>query len=133
MTAFTKGGPIHTLYQIGRTRPLVSLCTLALAVTWGMACSRASHDLTVWITDLEGNPIPGAMVGLSENGQTLLANMEGRVTWQELSTEQASLVVAAQGYVLQTAEVSLERGPNETTLALEKKEQTVPYQPPTSP
>ena len=95
-------------------------------------CGRASHDLTVRITDLEGNPLPGAMVGLSENGQTLLADLEGQVRWSELSEAQASLVVVAQGYLLQTAVVSLERGANETTFALEKA-RDVPYEPSDSP
>jgi len=72
------------------------------------------------------------MVGLSENGQTLLADLKGQVAWTELSEEQASLVVVAQGYMLQTAVVSLERGANETTFALEKGPD-VPYQPPSSP
>ena len=72
------------------------------------------------VTDLEGNPLPGAMVALSETGQTLLADMEGQVRWSELSEEQASLVVVAQGYVLQTAKVPLERGANETSFALQK-------------
>jgi hypothetical protein len=72
------------------------------------------------------------MVGLSENGQTLLADLEGKVAWTELSEEEASLVVVAPGYALQTAVISLERGANETSFELEKKPD-VPYQPPSCP
>jgi hypothetical protein len=75
----------------------------------------------VRVTDQGGNPLPGAMVGLSENGQTLLADQEGQVAWTELETGQASLVIAVPGYVLHTSVLALEPGANETTIALEKK------------
>jgi hypothetical protein len=113
-----------------RSRLLAALCGLVAILL--VSCSRTPYDLTVRVTDLQGDPLPGAMVGLSENGQTLLADLEGKVTWTELSEEQASLVVVAQGYALQTAVVSLERGANETTFALAKNP-GVPYQPPSSP
>ena len=112
---------------------LGALCTLAVAIILIAGYGRTSQDLTVRITDQEGNPIPGAMVGLSENGQTLLTDEEGRVTWEELDQPQASLVVAAQGYLLHTTVIPIERGTNEATLALERKSHDVPYQPPTSP
>jgi hypothetical protein len=94
---------------------------------------QSTHELTVRVTDQEGNPLPGALVGLSENHLTLLADSEGRVTWTELNEDQASLVVAAQGYELHTAVIPLEQGSNEATLALERKSHDVPYQPPVSP
>jgi hypothetical protein len=108
---------MHILNRTKRTALLVLVPLVALAA----GCGRPSHDLTVRITDLEGNPLPGAMVGLHENGQTLLTDLEGQVTWTELSEAQASLVVVAQGYMLQTAVISLERGANETTFALDKQ------------
>jgi hypothetical protein len=117
----------------GRFRSRFALCALALAVALATGCGRASTDLTVRVTDQEGNPIPGAMVGLLENDQTLLADQEGKVAWQDLTEKQASLVVAAQGYVLHTAVIQLERGVTKTTLALVKKAHDVPYQPPVSP
>jgi hypothetical protein len=113
-------------------RSLAALCALVLVITLAAGCSRTPYDLTVRVTDLEGKPLQGAMVGLSENGQTLLTDLEGQIAWTELSEDEASLVVVAQGYVLQTAVVSLERGANETTFVLEKKPD-VPYQPPNSP
>ena len=109
------------------------LCALALVIVLAAGCGRAATDLTVRVTDQEGNPLPGAMVGLSENGQTLLTNLEGQVTWKELDAEQASLAVVAQGYFLQTQVVPLERGANVATLTMQKKPQEVPYQPPSSP
>ena len=113
--------PMFTLHQRRQFGTLTALCALTLLVAVAAGCTGASHDLTVRITDLEGNPLPGAMVGLSENGQTLLADVEGRVRWSELSDAQASLAVVAQGYLLQTAVLSLERGANEATFALEKQ------------
>lgn len=128
-----KAEPMQILGQEKRARISTVLCALALLIAGTAGCSRASQDLTVWVTDPDGNPVPGAMVGLSENGQTLLTDQEGQVTWEELGETQASLVVVAQGYVLQTTVVSLERGMNETTLKLTRKQHTVPYQPPVSP
>ena len=120
------------LKQKTRTRLLAALHVLLLVVALATGCGRPSHDLTVRVTDGEGNPLPGAMVGLHENGQTLLTDLEGQVTWTELSDAQASLAVVAQGYVLSTTVISLERGANETTLTLEKKP-AVPYEPPAGP
>ena len=118
-----------------RFASLLALCALALGATLvaGYGRTTQAQNLTVRITDQEGNPLPGAMVGLSENGQTLLADGEGQVTWTELDETQASLIVAAQGYVLHTTVVSLEQGTNEAVLTLKKKSHDVPYQPPTSP
>lgn len=106
---------------------------MALATLLAAGCGRASTDLTVRVTDQEGTPIPDAMVGLWENGQTLLSDLEGQITWTELEVEQASLTVYAQGYLLQTRVIALERGTNEATLVLEKKPYDVPIQPPVSP
>lgn len=116
-----------------RIGALILLCALAIAVVLVAGYGQSAQELTVRVMDPEGNPVPGAMVGLSENGQTLLADQEGRVAWKELSEAQASLVVAAQGYVLHTAVIPLERGANEATLVLERKSYDVPYQPPVSP
>lgn len=123
---------MHILNQKKPIRLLAALHVLILVATLAAGCGRPSHDLTVRVTDKEGNPLPGAMVGLHENGQTLLTDLEGQVTWTELSEAQASLAVVAQGYVLYTTVISLEHGTNEATLALEKKP-AVPYQPPASP
>jgi nucleotide-binding universal stress UspA family protein len=120
-------------YLKTRFGSLCALCALALALALAAGCGRASTDLTVRVTDQEGAPVPGAMVALSENGQTLLADLQGQVTWTELDAEQASLVIYAEGYLLQSRVIPLERGANETTLALEKKPYEVPYQPPNSP
>jgi hypothetical protein len=112
-----------------RIGSLIVLCALAVAALLVAGYDQTTQELTVRVTDQEGNPLPGAMVGLSENKQTLLADQEGRVMWTGLNEEQASLVVAAQGYVLYTTVISLARGVNEATLALERKSHDVPYQP----
>jgi hypothetical protein len=112
---------------------LFALCNLALAAILVAGCGQSTHELTVHVTDQEGNPLPGAIVNLWENGETLLTDPQGRVTWRELDAGQASLVVVAEGYVLSTTVVPLERGANETTLALERKTYDVPYDAPASP
>jgi hypothetical protein len=127
-----KADLMHIPNQKTLLRLLAALPVLTLVVALATGCGRPSYDLTVRVTDLEGNPLRGAMVGLHENGQTRLTDLEGQVTWTELDEAQASLAVVAQGYLLYTSVVSLERGTNETTLTLEKKP-AVPYQPPDGP
>jgi len=127
-----KAGRMHTLNQKTPIRLLAALHVLLLVAALAAGCGRPSHDLTVQVTDVEGNPLPGAMVGLHENGQTLLTDLQGQVTWTELSDAQASLAVVAQGYLLYTTVISLERGTNEATLTLEEKP-AEPYQPPAGP
>jgi len=116
-----KADPMDTLNQKTHIRLLATLLVLTLAMALATGCGPPSHDLTVRVTDIEGNPLPGAMVGLHENGQTLLTDLEGQVTWTELSDAQASLAVVAEGYLLRTTVISLEHGTNETTLMLAKK------------
>ena len=112
---------MFTVHQKRQFGTLAALCALALLVVLAAGCNRASTDLIVRVTDLEGNPLPGAFVALTGTGQTLLADLEGQVRWNELGEEEASLVVVAEGYVLQSAVVPLERGANETSFALEKQ------------
>jgi hypothetical protein len=104
---------------------------LALLATLVVGCGSPTYDLTVHVTDEQGNALLGAMVGLSQNGETLLTNQEGQVTWTDLEQEQASLVVVAAGYRLQSSVISLEEGANDITFPL-AKQPDVPYEPPDS-
>jgi hypothetical protein len=110
--------------------PSPALTLLLLLALLATACRAPAYDLALRVTDQSGNPLPGAMVGLNENGQTLLADQEGRVAWTELEEDQASLVIVVPGYVLHTAVLALEPGANEATIALEPKESDVPLQVP---
>lgn len=78
-------------------------------------------DVTVNITDQEGNPVPSALVTLSEagDGNPVATDDEGQVTWNNLPGEEGVLSVFAQGYLPAQQTLSLERGPNEVTVAIE--------------
>jgi len=102
------------------------VCTLALLAIAAAGCRPRTAELTVRVMDVEGNPLPGAMVSLTEQGQTLMADEQGQVTWMDLEDERASLVVVAPGYILRSKKVDLERGANDTVVALEKRD--VPIQ-----
>jgi hypothetical protein len=79
-------------------------------------------DVTVKITDQDGNPIPGASVVLPESGDDspVAADDGGQVTWNNLPGEEGTLGVSAQGYLPAEQPLSLERGPNEVAVALER-------------
>jgi hypothetical protein len=82
-------------------------------------CDRSPYDLTVRILDQDGNAIPGATVILSERGDVRATDDDGSVTWTDLEDQVATLIIAAQGYLSRSVEVTLERGRNEQVIALE--------------
>jgi hypothetical protein len=80
------------------------------------------YDLTVKVTDQDGNPIPGAGVVLPESGDDnpVSADDGGQVAWNNLPGEEGTLSVSAHGYFPAEQALSLERGPNEFAVALER-------------
>jgi hypothetical protein len=80
------------------------------------------YDLTVKVTDADGNPIAGASVIFPEsgNGEPVAADDAGQVAWSNLDGPNGSLTVTAQGYFKAEQAVTLERGPNEVTVALQR-------------
>jgi hypothetical protein len=78
------------------------------------------YGLTVSVADADGNAVPGAMVALAEMHDEQQVSDDGQVSWQDLPGEAASLSVRAQGYVAAKETVTLERGPNEVQVALER-------------
>jgi hypothetical protein len=74
----------------------------------------------VSVTDADGNPVAAAAVAFEELGETLASDDEGGVSWADLPGEAASLSVTAQGYLPAETTATLERGPNEVTVALER-------------
>jgi hypothetical protein len=80
------------------------------------------YDLVVSVTDAEGSPIAAASVTLPESGddQPVQANDAGQVSWTNLPGESISLSVSAQGYLPAEQSATIERGPNEETVALER-------------
>jgi len=80
------------------------------------------YDLTVKITNQDGNPVPGAGVSLPESGDDKAINTDeaGHFTWNALSGESGTLNITAQGYLPLQQAITLERGPNEVVVALER-------------
>jgi 3-keto-disaccharide hydrolase/Carboxypeptidase regulatory-like domain len=80
------------------------------------------YDVTVKIIDQDGNPIPDASVVFPESGEDspVTADDGGQAAWNNLPGETGKLSVSAQGYFPAEQALSLERGPNEVTLALER-------------
>ena len=80
------------------------------------------YDLMVKVTDLDSNPVVGASVAFPESGDDnpVSADEGGLVVWTNLDGEDGSLSISAQGYLPAEQALSLERGPNEVTVALER-------------
>ena len=80
------------------------------------------YDLTVKVTDADGNPIAGANVAFPESGDDAPVSTDdsGQVTWSSLGGPNGALTVAAPGYFGAEQSVSLGRGPNEVVVALER-------------
>ena len=80
------------------------------------------YDLTVKVTDSDGNPITGASVVFPEsgNGEPVAADDAGQAAWSNLNGPNVSLTVTAQGYLKGEQGAALERGPNEVAVKLER-------------
>jgi hypothetical protein len=78
------------------------------------------YDLNVNVTDKDGNPIPGAVVKLAELEQPQTADGNGQVVWMNLPQDKATASITAQGYLPKEESPSLQRGPNDLAVALER-------------
>lgn len=80
------------------------------------------YDLTVRITDQDGNPVSGASVVLPESGDEnpVPADDGGQAAWNNLPGAEGMLSVSAPGYFSAEQSLNLERGPNEVAVALER-------------
>ena len=83
-------------------------------------CNPAPYDVTVLITDKDGFIIPLAQVILLEVDDVQVADNDGQVTWTGLSKDTASLVVTAEGHLMETAQVTLKRGHNEVAVPMRR-------------
>jgi hypothetical protein len=81
------------------------------------------YGLNVKVMDADGNPIPDATVVLAELGEgamgTKFSDEDGTLIWEDLPGENATLSIAAQGYMPAESTNTMERGPNEVTVTLE--------------
>lgn len=80
------------------------------------------YDVTVTVTDADGNPIVGAAVALPEsgNGMPVAVDDAGQVGWMDLPGEAVTLNMSAPGYFGVEQTVILERGPNDVAVSLER-------------
>jgi hypothetical protein len=82
------------------------------------------YDLTVFITDHEGNPAADSSVTLVEFGilrkATLVADSAGSVSWQDIPYESVTISVEAQGFLAAQQSMALSRGANEMNITLER-------------
>lgn len=77
------------------------------------------YDMTVKVTDADGNPIAGAGITLGEV-VPVLTDANGQAAWTNLPEPDGSLKIAAQGYFASDQTFSLNRGPNEVVVTLER-------------
>jgi len=80
------------------------------------------YDLTVHIADESGAPIAGASLELGEPGSSepVLTDQAGQHTWMGLGGPAVSLNASAPGYHPAVQVLSLERGPSEIVLILQR-------------
>jgi len=81
------------------------------------------YDLSVLVTDGDEVPIIGATVVLAETDEdsgTQTTDDSGQVTWYNLPDEIVSLNISAQGYLPTDLSKTIERGPNEFEVVLER-------------
>lgn len=80
------------------------------------------YDLTITVTNADGDPIAGANVLFPESAsdELFVADEMGQIVWSNLAGPTGTLSVSAQGYFNGEQFVTLERGPNEVTVKLER-------------
>ena len=80
------------------------------------------YDLTVSVTDAEGNPVTDARVVFPESGNVEPASVDGSgsVSWTNLDGPAGSVTVTAQGYFKAEQSLELQRGLNEVSIQLER-------------
>lgn len=77
------------------------------------------YDLTLKVTDVDGNPVTNASVTLGES-ELVLTDANGVASWMNLDAPDGSVNVAAQGYFASAQTFSLKRGLNDFVVALER-------------
>ncbi len=80
------------------------------------------YDLTVKVTDADGNPIAGALVvfPMSGSDEPVAADDSGQAAWTNLDGPAGTVTVVAQGYFKGEQSFNLNRGPNEIVVKLER-------------
>ncbi len=96
-----------------------SAWTVTPTITPSPTPTPIPYDLTLKVTDADGNAITGASVTLGDS-EPVLTDENGTVTWTNLAAPDGSLAVAAQGYFASDQTFSLNRGPNEVVIAMER-------------
>ncbi|MFZ9190056.1 MAG: TonB-dependent receptor plug domain-containing protein, partial [Schleiferiaceae bacterium] len=79
---------------------------VALALVLGSASAWAQGQVSGFVRDAEGNPLPSAVVKESASGSTTVADANGRYSFQ-VATKAANLTASLMGYVSQTKSVQV--------------------------
>lgn len=79
-------------------------------------------DLTVTVTDETGAPIAGASIIFPQSGDDagVQTSEQGQYSWSNLPGESATLNISAQGYMPNSADQTLVRGPNNASVVLQR-------------
>lgn len=87
---------------------------------------KTGYNLTVTLTDAEGNPLPGATLNIPEMGDfeeaTQTTAASGAASWSDLPGESLNLLVHAPGYFALDEPLLLSKGDNEASFSLERDE-----------
>lgn len=83
------------------------------------------YDMTVRVTDADGNPIAGASVTVGD-GDPILTDASGATSWINLDPPDGAVKVSVTGYFASEQTFSLNRGPNEVVVALERDPNGLP-------
>ncbi len=80
------------------------------------------YNLTVKVTDADGNPIAGALMFFPMSGseEPVAVDDSGQAMWTNLDGPAGTVTVIAQGYFKGEQSFNLQRGPNEIVLKLER-------------
>ncbi len=81
------------------------------------------YNATISVTDESGAPIAGAAIVFPEAGggsDPVQADDQGKYSWTNLNGENMTLDVAAQGYLPAHQTGTIQRGPNEVSVTLQR-------------
>ena len=80
------------------------------------------YDLTIQVTDADGNPIANVTLNLTEfnNNASQVTGADGEIVWQNLPGDTVTLDAMAQGYFPIHETKQIERGQNLVSLILER-------------
>jgi len=87
---------------------------------------KTGYNLSVNLTDAEGNPIPQASITVVEMGEldeaSAITDETGTASWTDLPGTDITLAISAPGYFFTEEQVAVKKGDNRVSYALERDE-----------